>query len=40
MAKQVKIPKLPYGQGNMQLRPNGTIMYRKRIFRLEESIPS
>ena len=29
--KEVKIPKLPHGQGNMTLRPNGTIMYRKRI---------
>lgn len=31
MAKSMKIPKLPYGQGSMSLRPDGTIMYRKRI---------
>lgn len=31
MAKSVKIPKLPYGQGSMSLRPDGTIMYRKRM---------
>lgn len=29
-AKQVKLPKLPYGEGSMSLRPDGTIMYRKR----------
>ena len=29
--KQVKLPRLPYGQGSMSLRPDGTIMYRKRI---------
>lgn len=29
--KQIKLPKLPYGQGSMSLRPDGTIMYRKRI---------
>lgn len=30
-AKQVKLPKMPYGEGSMSLRPDGTIMYRKRI---------
>lgn len=31
MARTVKLPKLPYGQGSMSLRADGTIMYRKRI---------
>lgn len=31
MAKQVKIPKLPYGQGSMALRANGSIVYKKRL---------
>lgn len=30
-ARQVKLPKMPYGEGSMSLRPDGTIMYRKRI---------
>lgn len=29
--KQIKLPKMPYGEGSMSLRPDGTIMYRKRI---------
>lgn len=29
--KQVKLPKLPYGQGSMSIRADDTIMYRKRI---------
>lgn len=31
MAKTIKIPKLPYGQGSMSLRADGMVMYRKRI---------
>ncbi len=31
MAKTVKLPKLPYGQGSMSLRADGTVMYRKRF---------
>lgn len=27
----IKLPKLPYGEGSMSIRPDGTIMYRKRI---------
>lgn len=27
----IKLPKMPYGEGSMSLRPDGTIMYRKRI---------
>ena len=29
--QQIKLPKLPYGEGSMSIRPDGTIMYRKRI---------
>ena len=29
--KKITIPKLPYGQGSMTLRKDGTIMYRKRL---------
>lgn len=28
---KIKLPKMPYGEGSMSLRPDGTIMYRKRI---------
>lgn len=31
MARTVKLPKLPYGQGSMSLRADGAVMYRKRI---------
>lgn len=29
--KEIKLPKLPYGQGSMSIRPDGSIMYRKRL---------
>lgn len=29
--KQIKLPKMPYGEGSMSIRSDGTIMYRKRI---------
>ena len=29
--KNIKLPKMPYGEGSMSLRPDGRIMYRKRI---------
>lgn len=30
-SKNIKLPKMPYGEGSMSIRPDGTIMYRKRI---------
>lgn len=29
--KQIKLPKMPYGEGSMSIPSDGTIMYRKRI---------
>lgn len=29
--KNIKLPKMPYGEGSMSIRTDGTIMYRKRI---------
>lgn len=29
--QQIKLPKMPYGEGSMSLRSDGTVMYRKRI---------
>lgn len=31
MARTIKLPKLPYGQGSMSLRADGKVMYRKRL---------
>ena len=31
MARTVKLPKLPYGEGSMSLRADGKVMYRKRF---------
>lgn len=29
--KSIKLPSLPYGEGSMSIRPDGSIMYRKRL---------